>query len=342
MNKTRTQGERDRLPNASAAKASSRPSSRGESAALHDVRRPDRVPQEQSRARCASKSCTRWRPSVLAGVSGITIDDRWFCSGDCVEQTMCRLLCELPGPRPFSTAPPPPHLRLGVLLRHLGALSTDQLHEALERQRTSGLKLGKQAQVLYGVDRAVVLRALATQAGARYLTTVDPGTVREAPGKLSREAISALGLIPLSRPAGDGVIRLAAAAPVRWDAVQALRRLAGWNPYVYLVEDDSWRDLVDHYGTGVPREATREIANAVVVSGPREAANRIATIATATRRASLTDAHWNPYTLVRVHSGATVQDVLFPRHREEGTIWQAARPGSAERLSGPGSVGRRA
>lgn len=278
-------------------------------------------------ARCASDACGRWRPDVLIGHFGLTIDDRWFCSQACVERMLRLRLSDVPAPAAPPTMPGPPQLRLGALLRHHGTLSADQLHHALEQQRTSGLKLGAQAKALFGLDGSLILKALAAQAGARYLMAIDPLTVREAPGGLSRAAILALGLIPFSQPDERRFVRVASKAPVRWDAVKALRRIADWNPELYLVEDETWNQLLDHYGIAVAapaRNPNTVRANGMLVRDQHEAVTRIANIAAESRRAHLADAHWDPYTMVRVHGQRTVQDVLFSRTGSEEASWQAA------------------
>ncbi len=278
-------------------------------------------------ARCASEGCGRWRPDVLVAHVGVTIDDRWFCSQLCVERMLRHRLSDVPVTAAPVPAPGPPQLRLGALLRHHGALSADQLHQVLEKQRTSGLKLGAQAKAMFGLDGGQILKALAAQAGARYLMAIDPLTVREAPGGLSREAIVALGLIPFSQPDERRFVRVASKAPVRWDAVKALRRIADWNPELYLVEDDTWNQLLDHYGIAIAvpaGNAGAPRANGMVVRDQHEAVTRIANIAAASRRAHLADAHWDPYTMVRVHGQRSVQDVLFSRTGAEEASWQAA------------------
>ncbi len=271
-------------------------------------------------ARCASDACGRWRPDVLAGVSGVTVDTRWFCSQACVERMVQKLLADvIPADPPIVASAP--HLRLGVLLRHHGALSADQLHDALAQQQKSGLRLGAQARELFGIDSAMVLKALAAQAGTRYLTAIDPATVQDGPGGLPHEAMAALGLIPFSKSDRDGRVRVASMAPVRWDAVNALRTLTGWIPEPYLVEDEVWADLFAHYGTTqVPAPDTSRV---VIVKSEGEAATRIATIAASTRRARLAEAHWDPYIWVRVHGEAMVNDVLFARPTTQELSWQA-------------------
>ena len=147
-------------------------------------------------ARCSANDCNRWRPGLLQHVSGVTISDRWFCSRTCVEQMAHDLLIDalpqqagIPGLAPS---------RLGTLLRHYRALTAAQLDEALRAQDQSGLMLGAQLLALKLVDSETIVRALAAQAGVRYLPFVDPECVRSAPGGLSRDAVRALGLVPFS------------------------------------------------------------------------------------------------------------------------------------------------
>lgn len=273
-------------------------------------------------ARCASEGCGRWRPGVLTGMSGVMVDERWFCSDRCVERRVRQIFAEAPvAPAPIVTAPAP-RVRLGALLRHQGALSADQLHEALEQQQTSGLKLGAQARAMFGIERSQVLRALAAQAGTRYLTSIDPATVHDAPGGLSRETIEALGLVPFSAPDRGEVVRVASTAPIRWDAVSALRRLVGWVPEPYLVEDDTWRELFDHYGAGV--SATRRVPEGRIVKDEHEAVACITRLATASRHIRLAETRWEPYTWVRVEGETSVNDVLLSRTIPEELPWQAA------------------
>ncbi|MBS1818561.1 MAG: hypothetical protein JSU08_11570 [Acidobacteria bacterium] len=274
-------------------------------------------------ARCASESCGRWRPDLLTGMSGVSIDGRWFCSPDCVARMVRDLLSDS-APAAQVTGRAAPHLRLGVLLRHHGALSADQLHEALDRQRSSGLRLGAQARELFGVDPALVLRALAAQSGSRYLTTLDPSLVHGAPGGLPREAIKALGLVPFSQPDRDRVVRVASMAPLRWDAVNALRRLTGWSAEPYLVDDQTWHDLLDQYGAASMETPDARSAGVLIVHDEHEAVQAITRMAISGKQARLAEAHWAPYTWVRVQAGETVQDVLWTRPILEEASWQAA------------------
>jgi hypothetical protein len=269
--------------------------------------------------RCASDGCYRRCPSWLVrrGV-GTTIVDAaspaiedgspsWFCSRRCVERMAHRRLVDLPASAEGIRALAP--MRLGAILRHQGACSADQIEEALRSQRASRLKLGAELRAMGAIDKAMLLRALAAQAGVGYLTSVDPATVREAPGALSPHVVRALGLVPFSEPAASR-IKVATAAAVPRAAIGALRRLTGWIPDAYLVADEDFRTLLDAYGTGVPESARASRATFMRAEDAPRAAALIAAAAAAQRASTIREVRWDPYTWVRVQSEGLVSDVL--------------------------------
>jgi hypothetical protein len=260
-------------------------------------------------ARCASDGCQRWCPDVIARHrAGTSIDDQWFCSEACVERMARRRLVAL---RPSSVRPATPPLRLGVLLRHAGAVSAADLTLALAEQRQSGLRLGAQLKLMRTADPEAILRALATQAGISYVAALDPICVRDAPGRLSPHALRALSLVPFSHPERER-IRVAVMAPVPRAALEALRQLTGWLPEPYLVDDEQWELLFQNYGADVSAEALPDRpVELVEAQSLSDAAARIAAAATSVRRTTFVEAHWDPYTWVRVQGDGLTQDVLL-------------------------------
>jgi hypothetical protein len=275
-------------------------------------------------ARCSANDCNRWRPDVLRHVSGVTISDQWFCSRTCVEHMAHRLL--LDGPAQQVGIPGLPPSRLGTLLRHYRALTAAQLDTALAAQRQTGLLLGAQLRALNLVDSETIVRALAAQAGVRYLTFVDPECVRTAPCGLSRHAVLALGLVPFSEVDQAGLIKVACVAPLPRAALSALHRLTGWTTEPYLVSDETLERLQQAYGVDdagrIPAQAPSGFMRASSLS---QAAACIATAATSARRTTMTEASLAPYTWVRVQGAGVTQDVLFaPEGAEEIACLAAA------------------
>jgi len=263
-------------------------------------------------ARCAADDCNRWRPELLArSIAGVTIDGHWFCSQVCVEAMAKKLLLAAPRWQPGIPAVPPP--RLGALLRHRAIISHAELEAALEAQQTSGLKLGAQLCAMEFAKPTEVLKALADQAGVRYMATIDPAHVQDAPGGLPRDAVRALGVVPFSEIDRQRRIKVACTAPIPNAALGALGRLIGATAEPYLVTDTVFARLSNAYGSRtfghVPVVATTSLA---------DAAARIAALASEGKRTSVTEAYWDPYTWVRVTGTSGCHDVLLMnRHDTE-------------------------
>lgn len=277
---------------------------------------------------CASDTCTRpsrwWRFGVSRGA---TLDGQWHCSQSCVEAVIGERLHLVPASQ--EVRPRLPGIRLGALLRHQRAVAAEQIAAALEAQGESRLRLGEQLRSMGAVDPQALLRALAEQSGVSYLATVDVTRVHDAPGGLSLDAIQALRLVPIGPPE-SGRIRVAFPAPVPRTALSIFRQQTGWMPEPYLVGDDEWLALLEHYGaTSRGRVAPETLSMGFARErDPQEAARRLAQVVMATRDARMRDARWGQYVWVRLQGAGAGFDMLLdrvPEARPEGAgSWQAA------------------
>jgi hypothetical protein len=272
-------------------------------------------------ARCSRNDCRKWWPDALVRFtrSGLHVDGAWFCSAVCVETaTHQRLL----GVRRWgSHAPAIPALRLGVLLLHQKTITPGDLGEALASQQISGRRLGAELQQMGLADRVSILQALAAQAGVSYLTSVDPACVRNAPGGLSPDEVRALGVVPIQAHEVNRRLVVACRAPLPRSALSALRQLTGWAIEPLLVSDPDLQTLMHGYGsTAFPAERHVGFIN---VHNVGDAAARIAAAALSARTITLTEAHSDLATWVRIEHGGGV-DTLFMRHDEENQEWPAA------------------
>lgn len=255
---------------------------------------------------CSREGCGRPRaPFFGRRIAGVVVDDAWFCSPACVEPLARERLRSAAA---VGRAPDPAlRMRLGAWLVHNGALTPAQLATALEVQTRTGLRLGAQVQALGFASGEAVLRALAQQAGIRYLAHVDPAAIRRGPGDLDRDAVRALGLVPFRDPS-RGTVDVACTAPLPYLALAAFRRITGLTAAPHLVSDSAWIDLVDAYGAdqlaiGRPRfMSTHDVA---------EAASSIARAAADGREVRLTDARFDPFTWVRVVAPTGHHDVVL-------------------------------
>jgi hypothetical protein len=253
--------------------------------------------------RCARNSCRRWFPKFVH--TGIVVDDKWFCSSECVEGLARRRLLDV---RPSAAGlPSAVQIRLGVWLQHMGVISDGQLSEALRLQKQTGKRLGQQLQAMGCATAEAVVRALAQQAGIGYLTSLALANVTQAPGGLSAHAARALGIVPFCE-ADNGRIKVACIAPVPRMGLSAFRRLTGLTPTPYLVSDEQFTELQNAYGSAV---ADASVAHFVET---RSFSDAVATITAAVangRNTRVTDARLEPYTWVRVQAADATHDVVL-------------------------------
>ena len=284
---------------------------------------------------CAHSTCSRtprwWQARTGAGA---TLDEQWYCSQPCVEAVLRARVLDSPATPSAELMPRLPGVRLGAMLRHLRACPPEQIEAALEAQGESRLRLGEQLRSMGAVEPHALLRALAEQAGVSYLATVDPARVREAPGGLSLDAIQALRIVPIGPPDG-GRIRVAFPAPVPRAALTAFRQQTGWAPEPFLVGDDTWLALLEHYGSaaGAAAAGATTAAEDTTLAFAREhdadgAARRLAEVVMAAGASTMREARWGQYVWVRLHGGGAEFDLLLdhatPAAQQGGDTWRAA------------------
>jgi len=264
--------------------------------------------------RCADFTCGRWRPERLAPrwAAGIRFNGHWYCSRACVEHAALVGLDEPAIPAAMPGALPP--LKLGVLLRHLGAISEANLERALESQKVSGRRLGAELQHLGIVTFEPVLKALAAQNNVSYLASFDLTRVTRGPSWMPAETVRALGLVPFDADEANKRVRVICAAPVPKAAMRALFKLTGYTAEPYLVEDALWEQAMRSYKAAPPAEGhSRE---AVAVNGAAAAAAHIADSALADRAVTMRHASFNKYTWVRVEGPRQMSDLFVPALQE--------------------------
>jgi hypothetical protein len=264
--------------------------------------------------RCADPACGRWRPERLAPkwASGIRFNSRWYCSRDCVENA-ARAGLNTPAAPPVPSAALPP-LRVGVLFRHMGAISETQLAAALAAQKTTGRRLGAELRARGLVTAEQTLKALAAQANVSYLASFDTSRVAHEPFWLPPQTVRALGLIPFEADDATRTVRVACTAPVPRAAMRALHKLTGWTAEPYLVDDEVWAQALRLYRGTAAAERRRD---AVAISGVAAAAARVADAAAADRAITMRHAEYDRFTWVRLEGPRHVSDLLVTDNEDE-------------------------
>lgn len=261
--------------------------------------------------RCADATCARWRPERLVPrwATGLRFNDRWYCSRECVENAA---KARLDAPAASAAVPALPPLRLGVLLRHMGVVTDEQVTAALQSQKTSGRRLGAELRRLNAVGAEPVLKALAGQAGVSYLTSFDPTRVATGPSWLPVETVRALGLVPFELSETRRSLKVICTAPVPKAALRALTKLTGWLPEPYLVDDMVWEDAMRSY-----RVDGDEGAVSARVTSMAAAASKVADAALADRTVTMRHATYDRCTWVRVEGPEHWSDVWVMGGQEE-------------------------
>ncbi len=262
---------------------------------------------------CSANGCGRRQlPFLPSRAVGVTVDGDWYCSSTCVEGIARERLLALEPATGIRVADDGLRMRVGGWLRHLGAITDDQLAQALDAQRTSSLRLGAQIIAMNFVPADKVLKALSLQAGVPYLSRIDVTRVRRAPGGLSPHAVRALSVVPFAEPS-RGSVKVACLAPLPRLALAAFRRITGFTPEPHLVADDRWADLVDAYGADVNAASVPSFVQTHTLA---DAAATIARTAATARAARLTGLRCDDYTWMRVMVPEGAHDVVYATSRE--------------------------
>ncbi|MEI6668810.1 MAG: hypothetical protein WCP29_11695 [Acidobacteriota bacterium] len=257
---------------------------------------------------CARDGCGRRSPGLLVryGPFGVSIDQRWYCSTTCVEMTVRDRLATLPPVEPAWVQGWLP-IKLGTLLTRQVGLSRVAIDHALTVQQTSGVPLGQTLKALGLVTPEDLLKALATQAGVRYLTSVDPDIVAHQPGGLSHHTVRTLGIVPVVADRKRKELQVACTAPIPGHAVRALSRLTNWVVEPLLVSDESLPHLVNVYTSSGSALSGLRGAVCDVDTG----AATIAKLARTFRRVRMQHERCDPYVWVRLEGRGSSADVLM-------------------------------
>ena len=255
---------------------------------------------------CARDGCGRRCLSWLVAHApiGTFVDRRWYCSTGCVEHAVKMRLSRLPAVEPAWIQGWLP-IKLGTLLSRQAGLSREAIAQALEVQGQSGAPLGQTLTSLGHVTREDLLRALATQAGVRYLTSVDPDAVSHRPGGLPCHTVKTLGIVPVAADAKRQELQVACTAPIPGHAVRALSRLTRWSVEPLLVSDEALPQLVDLYTSAA------EPASEGFVCDADTGVAMIARIARSRRRVHMRQERCDPYVWVRLEGVGSSDDVLL-------------------------------
>jgi hypothetical protein len=242
----------------------------------------------------------------------VAVNDEWYCSEVCAEHALAQQLADTAKEPAAARRQPLPPLKLGMLLVHQGAISPADLRTALEAQKASGLKLGRQIVASGLADETAIVKALASQAGVPFVAALDPGAVRACPELLGANAVRALGLVPFGFDAERRRLKVAATAPLPRLAIAALNEITGWTAEPFLVADSALPLLLDAYA----RACEGKVETTLTMSTAAEAPAQVAREASRIPGATVQKAPCDPYLWVRIQGKGPARDVFVIPNKE--------------------------
>ena len=147
--------------------------------------------------------------------------------------------------------------RLGRVLTKLKKVTREQVHEALQLQKTRKEPIGNLLVSLGYINEADVMEALAGQAGMRMVSIDEETIPDEAIDALPAETANTYQVVPLAYDAGSRSITIAMKSPDNFRAVDDLRLLMGFKVEAVVAPADQIdKVLSGRYGGQGPSMAT--------------------------------------------------------------------------------------
>ena len=140
--------------------------------------------------------------------------------------------------------------RLGRVLTKLGKVTRDQVHEALQLQKTRKEPIGKLLVGLGLITEGDVLQALAAQAGLE-LVKVEPEAIpKEAIDALPAETATTYQVVPLAFDAKSRAITIAMKSPDNFKAVDDLQLLMGFKVKAVVAHSEEIDAVIKKHYSG--------------------------------------------------------------------------------------------
>ena len=139
--------------------------------------------------------------------------------------------------------------KLGRVLSKMGKVSREQVHEALEIQKTRKVPIGQLLVELGYCTQKDVAAALAGQAGMAYVDIAGIELSEEVRGTIPAENVQAYQVVPIEYNKNSKRLKIAMKSADNFRAVDDLRLLMGFNVEAVVADADVIDGLIKkHYG----------------------------------------------------------------------------------------------
>lgn len=259
---------------------------------------------------CESAGCSRtrnsWRTWLKSG-SGYLLDGHWYCSSECFEQAVITAIVQLASGK--SPAPTKPHrVPLGLLMLSRGMVSDDQLKKALKAQKECGTgRVGEWLRHMGAVSEEQVTQIL----GAQWAIPVFPLNQ-------SRRFLDCAHLVPLALLKGAEMLPVhhlpstqhlyvAFVDRVNYSALYALEKMLSCRTEPCLAAQSHIAQALEEV-SGRPRQVEILVDN---MSEPWQMAGAIAAEYARVRAEGAKLSGFDHFVWVRLVSALGYTDILF-------------------------------
>lgn len=260
--------------------------------------------------RCSSPDCprgNRFFPAYLRPRTGLFFDGRWYCSADCARTSLGfrvqNLLSAFLPEKPRNFRVP-----LGLLLVNRGAITYDQLRDALYKQRAAGQgRLGDWLLKSGYISDSQLTAAL----GQQWACPVFPLEGRPVPALLAGLApfvlFQSARAVPVHVSADGGVLYVAFCSRIDHTLLYALEQMLGCRTVGCVASEASVLAALESMSPAVDRH---EVCFDTV-RDPREIASTIRSYADELRADRISLVRAGAFLWTRFRRGSSTRDLLF-------------------------------
>jgi len=286
---------------------------------LHVETRSDYPPRESHaaawlrrlRLRCAASDCAhraRLWPTFSLQIRGVDLDGRWFCTTDCLQSHLLTQIRSLLAGS-VRDRPRRHRLPLGLLLVNQGAISQQQLREALHSQTLSQReKLGRVLCQMGAVAPGELTAALAHQWGCPVYPLDPQSPVLGCQDLLPLTLLESARAVPVYLSAEGRTLHLAFAERLDHTTLYAVEQMLGCRAIACVAEEAAVSKVLEELRRGPALTET----SFDTMRDPREIARTIRNYAGEYHASRITIARASAYLWARFRSGAHFsRDLLF-------------------------------
>jgi len=273
--------------------------------------------------RCDHPACpNRGRPwrALLEPPTGILLDGRWHCGPECLEGALVGLLDQTL-PTVSSPIAKSHRIPLGLLLLSQGLISQEKLREALKAQRNSRCgRVGEWLRHLGAVSEQQITRALGMQWSLPVFPLEKTRNYLECAHLVPLPLLDSVGMVPAHFILASRHLYVAFADRVDYTALYAVEKMLDCKTEPCLAQQTAIEKALEEIRLR-PRPAETMVDN---VRDPQEMARTTCGFASKLKAEEVRVAGCGEFIWVRLWARSGVSDLLFQvvedRHRTAATL----------------------